>query len=84
MWSISKRDWRLFLGDIMESIEKIESYVSGLSQEDFLEDSKTRDAGMRNRLAHGYFVVDCDIVWDIVARELPVLKERLREIDVGG
>lgn len=30
-------------------------------------------AGTRNRLVHGYFDVDLDIVWEIVTRDLPPL-----------
>jgi len=45
---MSKRDWKLFVIDMMESIEKIERYISGLSYEEFIKDSKTRDAVVRN------------------------------------
>ena len=36
------------LKDIQEAIQRIESYVSGVSYEDFLDDSKTQDAVIRN------------------------------------
>jgi len=36
--------------------------------------------GLRNRLIHGYFVVDYDIVWSIVKDELPGLKVQLEKI----
>lgn len=29
--------------------------------------------GMRNRVAHGYFAVDVDLVWATVAQDLPTL-----------
>ncbi len=45
---MSKRNWKLFLMDILESIEKIESYISGLSFEEFIKDEKTKDAVVRN------------------------------------
>ena len=45
---MSKRDWRLFLMDILESIKKIESYISDISYEEFLRDEKTKDAVLRN------------------------------------
>ncbi|MGC9101445.1 MAG: DUF86 domain-containing protein, partial [Caldisericum sp.] len=92
---MSKRNWKLFLVDVLESIEKIENYTSEISFEEFIKDEKTKDAvvrnieiigeavkhipeeikekynqipwkkitGMRNRLIHGYFVVDYTIVW---------------------
>ncbi len=109
---MSKRDWRLFLTDILECIEKIEGYLSGSSYENFIQDEKTKDAvvrnleilgeaanqipveiqrkyheipwpqivSLRNRLIHGYFVVDYDIVWDIVCKELPILKPKIEKI----
>ena len=36
--------------------------------------------GLRNRLIHGYFVVDYDIVWDIVKKELPELEIKMEKI----
>lgn len=39
--------------------------------------------GMRNRIAHGYFDIDIDIVWDTVQAALPQLIERLKGIQDG-
>lgn len=36
--------------------------------------------GMRNRIAHGYFDINLDIVWDTVQTALPPLIERLTSI----
>ena len=36
--------------------------------------------GMRNRIAHGYFSVDLDIVWDTVETALSALLEQLDEM----
>ena len=36
--------------------------------------------GLRHRLIHGYFVVDYDIVWNIIKKELPDLKTKIKEI----
>src|SRR5580698_4765048 len=36
--------------------------------------------GMRNRVAHGYFDIDLDIVWETVRSELPRLLEKLPAI----
>jgi uncharacterized protein with HEPN domain len=33
--------------------------------------------GMRNRIAHGYFDIDFDVVWETVETALPVLLEHL-------
>lgn len=109
---MSKRNWRLFINDILECIEKIEKYISNLSYDDFVKDNKTKDAvvrnleiigeaanqiplnirkrykdipwvqiiGLRHRLIHGYFVVDYDIVWNIIKKEIPDLKIKIKEI----
>ena len=37
-------------------------------------------AGMRNRLIHGYFDVDLDIVWQTVKNDLPPLVKTLEKI----
>jgi uncharacterized protein with HEPN domain len=42
------RDYSLYLNDILESCEKIRSYISGLTFDDFSADGKTIDAVVRN------------------------------------
>lgn len=39
--------------------------------------------GMRNRIAHGYFEINLDVVWDTVQTALPELLERLRAAREG-
>lgn len=36
--------------------------------------------GMRNRIAHGYFEINLDVVWDTLQSALPPLLERLPAI----
>lgn len=43
-----KRDYNLYLDDIVEAIEKIDKYVTGLSFEQLSADEKTIDAIIRN------------------------------------
>lgn len=31
--------------------------------------------GMRDRIAHGYFDINTDLVWDVVKNDLPALRE---------
>lgn len=45
---MSRREDSERLKDFREAIQRIESYVSGLSYEDFLDDTKTQDAVIRN------------------------------------
>jgi uncharacterized protein with HEPN domain len=37
-------------------------------------------AGMRDRLIHGYFGIDYDIVWDVVINKIPALQQDVEEI----
>jgi uncharacterized protein with HEPN domain len=37
-------------------------------------------AGMRDKLIHDYMGVDLDAVWDTVEKDIPALKNRLRDL----
>jgi len=37
-------------------------------------------AGTRDRLIHGYFSVDFELVWDIVQNKIPVLHAQILHI----
>jgi len=37
-------------------------------------------AGMRDKLIHDYFGVDLDAVWDTIERDIPPLKNKLKDI----
>lgn len=39
-----------------------------------------RIRGLRNRIVHEYFGIDSSIVWEIIKRDIPDLKEKLIEI----
>lgn len=109
---MSKREWKLFVEDILESIELIEDYIRNMELSDFTRDRKTIDAvvrnfeiigeaskfipeniknkraeidwkgiiGLRNRIAHEYFGISVPIVWDIIKKELPRLKNQMESI----
>lgn len=100
------RDYKLYLDDILESINLIFTYVDKLDYEAFAADQKTFDAvvrnleiigeaarnlpdeiklsiagiewkkitGLRNLLAHEYFGINKQIVWDIIQNKLLPLK----------
>ncbi len=38
---------------------------------------------MRNRLSHGYFEINLDVVWDTVKASLPELEEQVRRLLSG-
>jgi uncharacterized protein with HEPN domain len=66
-----------------ENVEVIGQAVKGISdQTRALEpDVPWRQiAGMRDKLIHEYFGVDLALVWDVVDRELPVLRPHLADL----
>jgi uncharacterized protein with HEPN domain len=108
------RSWRLYLDDIVEATELVIEFTSGMTLPEFLEDTRTyhavlrnleivgeaakklpadiremaptvpwrQIAGFRDRLAHGYFAVEDDVIWNIVEQHLLTLRDeanRLRQ-----
>lgn len=45
---MSKREWKLFIEDILESIRLIKNYAENMGFDDFKKDRKTIDAVVRN------------------------------------
>jgi len=37
-------------------------------------------AGLRDKMIHGYFGVNWDIVWDVIKNQIPKLKEQVENI----
>lgn len=65
-----KRDYKLYLQDIRESIKQIEEYLKGISQEEFIKDKKLQDAIARR----------LEIIGE-ASRNIPrALKEKNKEI----
>ncbi len=46
--SNNRKNIKLFLNDILESIQKIENYTHGMTYDQFVKDEKTKDAVVRN------------------------------------
>ena len=106
------RDYRVYLYDILEAIERIRCYVSDYNFKQFQNDPKTTDAvirnlavmgeavknipgdfrkkysdiewrkiaGLRDVLIHGYFIIDLEIIWDIIENKLDNLEAQIKEI----
>jgi uncharacterized protein len=45
---MSNRDWRVYIDDMLEAIEKIQQYLSGMSYQEFIDDRRTVDAVTMN------------------------------------
>jgi len=76
-------DDRKLLLAIIKSIEIIGEAASKISEARKAEDDSIpwKDiVGMRNRLSHGYFEVNLDVVWQTVKTDLPNLIKALKKI----
>lgn len=104
-----KRNIKLYLQDIWESILAIEEYTQNIAEDDFYSNRQLQDAivrrleiigeavknvdddfrdkypqipwkeiaGMRAVVAHEYFGVKLDRVWDVMREDLPRLKQQM-------
>ena len=50
---MSPRSYRFYIEDILDCIDKIQAYTSGMDYEQFAQDSKTIDAIVRNFIIIG-------------------------------
>lgn len=107
-----KRDIRLYLQDIWESILAIEQYIEKTDEQAFYKNMMVQDAvlrrleiigeavknldkhfrdqypetewkkiaGMRDVLAHEYFGVRLDRIWDAVKNRLPAFKNQIQKM----
>lgn len=68
----------------LEIVGEAASRISEATQQRH-DDVPWRDiTGMRNKLIHGYFGVDVDVVWETIVEDLPPLKRQLESIRTDG
>lgn len=64
---------------LLEILGEAAKSVSDRCQQRYTEISWRQIAGTRDRLIHGYFDVDLDIVWKIISCDLPPLVKQLEK-----
>jgi len=75
---------QLALTRLVEVVGEAANRVSPAAQREHPEIPWPQIIGMRNRLIHGYDVIDYDLLWDTVTADLPPLiaaLERIVEVD---
>ncbi len=72
--------FQLALTRLIEIIGEAAARVSGPTSDKYRQIPWPHIVGMRNRLIHGYDVVDLNLLWDTVTTDLPPLIATLEEI----
>jgi uncharacterized protein with HEPN domain len=71
---------QLALTRLAEIIGEAANRISRETRDKYSEIPWSHIIGMRNRLIHGYDVIDYDLLWDTVTTDLPPLIATLNEI----
>ncbi len=74
---------RMLVHALVRLLEIIGEAATGLSEEfrgEYPSVQWNQITGMRNRLIHGYFDINLDIVWQTLIEDIPVLKDQLLQI----
>lgn len=64
-------------------LEIIGEATKNLIQENIIGNDNRRIVNFRNQIAHGYFGIDADIIFDIVHNKLPSLTNMLKELPLN-
>lgn len=75
---------QLALTHLVEIVGEAANRVSQAKQRENPEVPWDQIIGMRNRLVHGYGVIDFDLLWDTATNDLPPLIETLEKIVSEG
>lgn len=107
-----KKNPKIFLQHILESIAEIERYTKDISEAEFSRSTQIQDAvirrleiigeaarnipngikkqydfipwkkvtGSRDVLIHDYFEVDIESVWETVVKDIPKLKQDIKQL----
>ena len=64
---------------LLEIVGEAAAHVSDATRDEMPEVPWSHVVGMRNRLIHGYDVIDLDILWRTITEDLPPLIKALRK-----
>lgn len=70
----------LALIKLLEIVGEAASVVSEDLRRQFPEIAWRQMTAMRNRLIHGYFDIDYELVWDTITEELPPLIHQIKQV----
>lgn len=76
----NQRVMQLALTRLVEIVGEAANRVFPVTREKYPEIPWPQIIGMRNRLVHGYDVIDYDLLWDTVTFDLPPLIAMLQRI----
>lgn len=77
------KDDKMLSYSLVHLLELIGEAANGISNEFQMNNSNIpwkAIIGMRNRLIHGYFDIDLNIVWKTVNKDIPKLKREIEKI----
>lgn len=64
----------------MEIIGEASNHLSSELKSKFTDIEWAQIVGMRNIFAHEYFGIDPDLVWEIIKKDIPELKDKIEMI----
>lgn len=70
----------MLIESIGEGVKKIDKKLPEFLVKNAPEIPWRNIAGLRDHIAHGYFNLDADIIFDVVKNEIPALKETLEKL----
>ena len=70
----------MLIESIGEGVKKIDRLTHGLLYDKFPDTQWKEIMGLRDHIAHGYFNLDADIIFDVVNNEIPSLQSTLSDL----